>query len=320
MNYYIGIDIGGTKMACGIVDENRNIIARAQRPTMGSRSEKEIIDDIVGLINEVIATANLKTTEIREIGIGYPGTVNSQTGILERANNIPGFNNTPIKQILENHFNIRVSCENDANAAAYGEFIAGVGVGKSDFVAVTLGTGVGSGIIINGKIYNGTNYAAGELGHTVIEMDGEYCNCGRYGCWEAYASATAFVKQMREALSQNPDSLMWEEINHNIKEISAYAAFRAMRRGDEVAKNLIKKYTRYVGCGIVNIINTFQPELICIGGGLSAEGDYLLGPLNAMVMAERYSINCKMQTELVIAKLGNDAGIIGAAMLFQQNA
>ena len=319
MNYYIGIDIGGTKIAVGVVDENYKILARAQRPTMGSRGEKEIVDDIIALIEEAATAANLTTNDIKEIGIGYPGTANSQTGILERASNIPGLTNTPIKQILEDRFNVRVSLENDANAAAYGEFIAGVGVGKTDFVAITLGTGVGAGIIIGGKIYNGLNFAAGELGHIVIEMDGEYCNCGRYGCWEAYASATAFVKQMRAALSQNPDSLMWEEINHNIKEISPRAAFSAMRRGDKVAKNLIDKYARYVGCGVVNVINTFQPELICIGGGLSAEGEYLLKPLNAMVMAERYSINCASQTELVIAKLGNDAGIIGAAMLFQQN-
>ena len=319
MNYYIGLDIGGTKMAAGVVDENYNIIGRCQTPTLGSRPQQEIIDDIIKVVENCTANANLTLKDIKQIGIGCPGSVNPKTGTIERANNLSTFDMTPIKQILEDHFKINVSVENDANAAAYGEFIAGAGVGKTDFVAVTLGTGVGSGIIIDSKIYNGINYAAGELGHTVIEIDGEYCNCGRYGCWEAYASGTAFGKQIREALSQNPDSLMWQEIGNDIKKIRASVAFNAMRKGDEVAKKLIKRYTRYVGCGIVNIINTFQPELICIGGGISHEGDCLLGPLNAMVMAERYSINCKMQTELCNAKLGNDAGIIGAAFIHRQN-
>ncbi|MBQ3817540.1 MAG: ROK family protein, partial [Clostridia bacterium] len=205
--------------------------------------------------------------------------------------------------------------ENDANAAAYGEYIAGAGKGTENFVAVTLGTGVGGGVIINGKIYSGSNYAGAELGHTVINMDGEACTCGRKGCWEAYASATALIRQTKQEMIKYPQSVMWDMCEGDINKVSGRTAFDAMRKGDLAGKKVVDDYIKYVAVGISNNINIFQPEVICIGGGVSKEGDTLVIPIREYVSGENYARNVEKKTEIKTAALGNDAGIIGAAYL-----
>ena len=244
-----------------------------------------------------------------------PGTVN-QDGIIEFANNL-AFNNVPARTMLAKRINKpeeKVFIENDANCAALGEAYAGCGNGAKDFVAVTLGTGVGSGVIIGGKIVNGVNYAGGECGHMVIVVDGEQCSCGRKGCWEAYASATALIRQTKKAMEEYPDSLMHKLAKEEGK-VSGRTAFDAMRLGDIAGIKVVDDYIKYVACGLINIVNALQPEIICIGGGICNEGETLMKPLRRFVQSERYSIHSKIQTKIVKAELGNDAGVIGAALL-----
>ena len=313
--YTIGIDLGGTNIVASVVDDDYNIIGTSKTPTNSPRSADEIFDDIADVCEEAVKTAGLTMEDIDSVGMGTPGTVN-QDGIIEFANNL-AFNNVPARTMLAKRINKpeeKVFIENDANCAALGEAYAGCGNGAKDFVAVTLGTGVGSGVIIGGKIVNGVNYAGGECGHMVIVVDGEQCSCGRKGCWEAYASATALIRQTKKAMEEYPDSLMHKLAKEEGK-VSGRTAFDAMRLGDIAGIQVVDDYIKYVACGLINIVNALQPEIICIGGGICNEGETLMKPLRRFVQSERYSIHSKIQTKIVKAELGNDAGVIGAALL-----
>lgn len=314
---YLGIDLGGTNIVAGVVDEDYNIIAKAECKTNVPRPEEEICDDMAAVALKALENAGLTMNDIPWIGIGTPGTVNRDSGIVEFSNNLY-FHNWELQKMMEERLHIRVILENDANAAAYGEFVAGAAQGSSMALAITLGTGVGSGIIIDGKIYSGSNFAGGEMGHMVIVMDGKSCTCGRHGCWEAYASATGLINLTKEAMiahQSNPDACMWALVDGDIDKVNGRTAFDAMRAGDPVGTEVVNKYVNYLGCGLVNAINIFQPDTICIGGGISKEGETLLRPLRAYVERERYSKHSAKQTRLCNAKLGNDAGVIGAALL-----
>ena len=313
--YTIGIDLGGTNIVASVVDDYYNIIGTSKTPTNSPRSADEIFDDIADVCEEAVKTAGLTMEDIDSVGMGTPGTVN-QDGVIEFANNL-AFNNVPARTMLAKRINKpeeKVFIENDANCAALGEAYAGCGNGAKDFVAVTLGTGVGSGVIIGGKIVNGVNYAGGECGHMVIVVDGEQCSCGRKGCWEAYASATALIRQTKKAMEEYPDSLMHKLAKEEGK-VSGRTAFDAMRLGDIAGIKVVDDYIKYVACGLINIVNALQPEIICIGGGICNEGETLMKPLRRFVQSERYSIHSKIQTKIVKAELGNDAGVIGAALL-----
>lgn len=313
--YTIGIDLGGTNIVASVVDDDYNIIGTSKTPTNSPRSADEIFDDIADVCEEAVKTAGLTMEDIDSVGMGTPGTVN-QDGVIEFANNL-AFNNVPARTMLAKRINKpeeKVFIENDANCAALGEAYAGCGNGAKDFVAVTLGTGVGSGVIIGGKIVNGVNYAGGECGHMVIVVDGEQCSCGRKGCWEAYASATALIRQTKKAMEEYPDSLMHKLAKEEGK-VSGRTAFDAMRLGDITGIKVVDDYIKYVACGLINIVNALQPEIICIGGGICNEGETLMKPLRRFVQSERYSIHSKIQTKIVKAELGNDAGVIGAALL-----
>ena len=313
--YTIGIDLGGTNIVASVVDDDYNIIGTSKTPTNSPRSADEIFDVIADVCEEAVKAAGLTMEDIDSVGMGTPGTVN-QDGIIEFANNL-AFNNVPARTMLAKRINKpeeKVFIENDANCAALGEAYAGCGNGAKDFVAVTLGTGVGSGVIIGGKIVNGVNYAGGECGHMVIVVDGEQCSCGRKGCWEAYASATALIRQTKKAMEEYPDSLMHKLAKEEGK-VSGRTAFDAMRLGDIAGIKVVDDYIKYVACGLINIVNALQPEIICIGGGICNEGETLMKPLRRFVQSERYSIHSKIQTKIVKAELGNDAGVIGAAIL-----
>lgn len=311
--YYLGIDLGGTNIAAAVVDENYKIIGEGKIKTNCPRPAEEIADSIYEAGMQAIDNCGLKLDDIAEVGVGCPGSVNPETGIICYSNNL-GFVNAPIGQMLEQRFGRKVFLENDANAAAFGEQLAGAGKGAGQFIAITLGTGVGGGVIINGHILSGMNSAGGELGHTVIVKDGEPCSCGRNGCWEAYASATALIRQTKAAMEQNKDSKMWE-IAGSLDNVNGRTAFDGMRAGDADAKAVVAKYCEYVACGLTNIINIFQPDVLCIGGGISKEGETLVAPVREYVEKERYSKNVQKQTVIKPAELGNDAGIIGAAFL-----
>ncbi len=310
MKYYIGIDLGGTNIVAGVVNENYEIIAKAKTPTNRPRSAEEICKDMAKMALEAVEKSGLKISDIEAVGVGAPGSVNSDTGVICYSNNLD-FHDAPVADYIRRDIDLPVYVENDANAAAYGEFVAGSAKGTKDAVCITLGTGVGGGIIIGGRIYSGFNYAGAELGHMVIEVDGPQCSCGRKGCFEVYSSATGLIRMTKEAMDAHPDSKMHEMMGDHV---SGRLAFDAMRAGDSAAKAVVDKYTKYLAAGIANTINIFQPEVLCIGGGVCNEGDALLIPLKDLISKEIYT-HAGDNTEIVIASLGNDAGIIGAAFL-----
>ena len=314
MKYYIGIDLGGTNIVAGVVNENYEIISKASTKTNLPRPEKEIADDMAKMAVKATADAGLTMDDIEWIGIGTPGIANSETGIIEYSNNL-GFNNTPMVKYISEATGKQVFVENDANAAAYGEYVAGAAKGAKNAVCITLGTGVGGGIIVDGKIYSGSNFGGAEIGHTVIEVDGPQCTCGRKGCFEVFSSATGLIRMTKEAMDADKTSVMHKITLDRKGKVSARTSFEAMRMGDPAAKAVVDKYIKYLAAGITNTINIFQPDVLCIGGGVCNEGDPLLLPMKEIVKKEVYTRNSKKNTEIVIAKLGNDAGIIGAAFL-----
>ncbi len=313
--YKIGVDLGGTNIAVGVVDADNKIIGVSKRKTNTPRPAKEIFDDINLCIADAIADAGVSVDEIASIGIGTPGSVDHSTGVILYANNL-AFNNVPAVEYINEKFpGIKVYIDNDANCAALGEALAGCGKGKKSFIAVTLGTGVGGGIVLDGKLLVGCNDAGGEIGHMVIAHDGEACNCDRIGCWERYASATALVNQTKAAMLANKDSKMWDLCDGYFENAGGRTAFDAMRLGDECATKVCDDYIKFIAVGTVNLVNIFQPELICFGGGICNEGETLLAPLRKYIAQWRYSKHQEKQTEICRATLGNDAGIIGAALV-----
>ena len=318
--YYIGIDLGGTNIAAGIVNEKYEIIKKKSTPTMANRDGKLIIKDMAELCRSLIADCGLTIDDIEYAGIATPGTANSETGVVEYANNLP-FKNFPIAALLQEYLGVKkVYIENDANAAAKAEAIAGAARGAKFSVMITLGTGLGGGIVLDGKVYSGFNFAGAELGHVVIQKDGKQCTCGRRGCWETYSSATGLTNMTKEhvlkARAEGRKTSIEELIGGNIDNCNARVAFTAMKQGDAVGKEIVDEYISYLASGIASIINIFQPNVLSIGGGVCNEKDYLLKPLIAEVFDQTYTkTGVSPQTEIKIAELGNDAGIVGAAVL-----
>lgn len=310
--YYLGIDLGGTNVASGVVDENGAIIAKASVPTGASEGVDAIIANIARSANEALKNAGLTADDIESIGIGTPGTLDIKNGVVEKASNL-GFCDTPLAKLVGEYFpEKKILIENDANAAALAESCAGAAKGSNVSVTVTLGTGIGGGLVMDGKVFSGAGGRGGEFGHITLCSGGRQCTCGRRGCWEAYASVTGLINLTREAMEEDKDSYMWTLANEKGK-VSGRTAFDAMRAGDATAKAVVDTYLRYVAEGIIDIINMLQPDIIVIGGGISKEGETLLAPVREMV--EKESFSGKNGTRLAIAELGNDAGIIGAAML-----
>ena len=312
--YRIGVDLGGTNISVGVVDNDFNIIGRGKMKTNAPRPAEEIFADIAKAIELAVDDAGINMDQISVIGVGTPGSVNDETGYIDYSNNLK-FDMVPAKEMLESITGKPCFFANDASCAALGELYAGAGKGHKNLVAVTLGTGVGSGIVIDGKVFRGANSAGGEIGHTVINVNGEHCNCGRNGCWERYASATALISQTKVAMEEYSDSKMWNCAGGKLENVSGRTAFDAMRMGDEIAKDVVDKYIYYVAVGVINIINVYQPDVLCIGGGICNEGETLLAPIRKYCEEERYSKYAKKQTYICKAELGNDAGVIGAAML-----
>ena len=318
MKYSIGIDFGGTNIAVGLVNENYEVVTKSSLPTgKGSRSVDAMVGDMALLCNKVCADAGVCLADVASIGIATPGTVNSQKGIVIDYPGM-GLSNYPMSEILSAALagfdpqKIRIA--NDANAAALGEAVAGAAKGADTALMLTLGTGVGGGIILGGKIYDGFNFSAAELGHTVIVKDGYPCACGRKGCFEQYASATALIRMTKEEMEKCPESAMWQ-YSPDLNKVNGLTSFECAKAGDAAAQRVVDAYIGYLACGVANMMNIFQPEILCIGGGVCGQGDNLLSPLSEIVFKEQYAKTTPNKTKLVIATLGNDAGIVGAAAL-----
>lgn len=316
--YTIGIDLGGTHIAVGVVDDNNNIVKKISAPTLAQRGPTEITKDMAALSKRICEEVGIDFfKDVQKIGIASPGTVNPSTGKIEYANNIKMIDYPVVKEFSEfaGVDEDKITIGNDANLAVYGEVVAGAAKGAETAVMITLGTGVGGGIVLNGKLLCGCAYGGAELGHMVIEYGGRKCTCGRSGCFEAYSSATALVAFTKECYEKTKSPIIEKLCSGDVSKIGGKTAFAAMRAGDKDAEAVVDYYIKHLACGVANLINIFQPDVLLIGGGVCNEGDNLLIPLKKEVRKEIYSADDTLKTDIRIATLGNDAGIIGAAAL-----
>lgn len=299
---FAGIDLGGTNIAAGLVDEKGKILIKKSEPIGEGRKNADLaVEKMVALVQKLCDELG-ETPE--RVGVGAPGIVNPETGKIETAANI-AFRDYPLADKISAGLSLPVRLVNDANAAALAESLVGAAAGLKNTVMLTLGTGVGGGIVIDGKIYTGSTFGAGEIGHMVIVHNGRKCGCGRKGCFERYASATGLIETTREKARKYPASLIAKE-----QEITGRTAFELMRRGDEAAREAVEEYIDYLATGTANLINLFSPDAIIIGGGVSNEGEALFAPLREKVAECLFSDT----TPIVRASLGSDAGIVGAAL------
>lgn len=307
--YRIGIDLGGTNIAVGVVNEHYEIVAEASLPTGAQRPAEQVVADMCRAVELAMEKADITPAHCASIGIGSPGTCDGENGVVARAYNL-GWFNVPVCAMMTEHFGLPCRLSNDANCAALAETVAGAAVGCRNMVLVTLGTGVGGGIIQDGKIVSGVGGTGAEVGHALLVLDGEPCTCGRRGCWEAYSSATALIRQARQAAAEHPESLL-----AGAEEITGKTVFDAADRGDETANAVVDRFCDYLGAGVTNIVNALAPEVILIGGGISRQGERLLAPVRRYVEKNCFGGKDGAIPIIAAARLGNDAGIIGAAAL-----
>lgn len=308
--YCIGVDIGGMSVKIGVVDREGRIIKKERVVTDVAGGPKKIIDDIGKVVRNLV---DMKDRDFLGIGIGCPGAINSATGTVDRAYNL-NWENVPLAEMLGEYVNKPIKVSNDANVAALGENMFGVGRTYSDLIFITLGTGVGGGIILDNKLYEGNESKGAELGHMVLELDGEPCTCGRTGCMEAYCSATALIRETRKKMEANKDSIMWQ-FSPTLEEVNGKTAFECSKQGDKAANEVVDYYVKYLGEGMLNFANIFRPQAIILGGGVCAQGDYLINKLKDYCRERNYGFLGTPRFDILAAQLGNDAGIIGAASL-----
>ncbi len=311
--YYIGIDIGGMSIKAGIIDEHGKLYIKKAIPTQPTRHYTEIVADMAKLCHAICEESGINIDEIKGIGIGSPGTVNGAIGQITYSCNI-NFDQVPVVEELRKHIDVPTYVDNDANCAALGEVKFGSCKGLKDAILVTLGTGVGGGIITDGRMLVGKNGGGGEVGHITLKVGGRKCGCGKNGCWEAYASATALIRQTKMSAIRHPESIMNDIISEQGR-VSGRTAFIACRKGDKAGAEVVKKYVQYVSEGLLSLINIFRPDVIAIGGGVSNEGDYFIDMLQEYVDKYGYGGGNNPQTIVRKAQLLNDAGILGAAAL-----
>jgi glucokinase len=311
---YIGVDLGGTNIVVGLVDEEGNIIKSLNRPTLKERAIEAIFDDISEMCNMLIEEFKLDSTSLKGIGIGSPGIIDSKQGMIVYSNNLKAkdFN---AAEYTAHKVGFPVRLANDADSAALGEVVAGAAKGCSHAMIFTLGTGVGGGIIINGKIFSGYYPGGAEIGHQTIVRDGKLCTCGNKGCLESYASATGLINLAKEKALAYKDSMLYKLVEGDLDKMNAKIPFDAAQMGDSAGKEVIEEYISYLAIGIANAVNVFKPQVILLGGGVSKQEDNLVLPLTEKV--KEHVFGGELVTKIKTAKLGNDAGLIGAAMLWR---
>ena len=312
--YAIGIDIGGTNLKAGLVDERGGLVSAEKIPLRWEGPEK-FVADLLALGDRLLEQQGLDRGAVSSVGMGVPGVVDHRRGTIVKTTNIP-IRDLPVAEWIQRSWPVPVHLGNDADCAAWGEDCHFSHSEEESLVLVTLGTGIGTGLVLGGRLHRGCNGCAGEGGHIVIVPGGELCSCGRRGCWERYASASALVRQTRAAMAAHPDAGLWEIAGGDPSNVDGRTAFEGLRRGDAVARQVVEQYLDYLAEGVTDLINLLQPTFLCIGGGLSHEDDaYLLHPLRRRVEAMRFDRDLQRHTEICKAVLGNDAGIIGAALL-----
>ncbi len=309
--YRIGIDLGGTNIAVGVVDESNRIVARASSPTPKSGAENAIPDEIAACVELAMRTLGITAADCSGAGLGIPGSCDTARGLVRYAHNL-GWDGVPVAALLCERLGQPVRIANDGDCAALGEVVAGAARGCESALIITLGTGVGGGYILGGRILSGHRSLGGEFGHMRISSNGEACSCGEHGCWEACAGAAALIRQAKEAASRAPDSAL-----NRLEVLSGKTIFTAAASGDTTAQDVVRQYAAFVGMGLVNLVNVLFPQRILLGGGISGAGDALLTPVREYVYAHCFVRDRALLPDIRIAALGGDAGIIGAAALLR---
>jgi len=311
-NLVLGIDLGGTKILTAVTNAQGKILSRDHSITPAKEGQQAVVGSILESVGRALDQAHIVAADLAAIGLGAPGLSNPETGILFTSPNLPGWKDVPLRNIIEKELGRKAFLINDANAAAVGELYFGAGRGANNFVYITVSTGIGGGIIIDGKIYTGSIGTAGELGHMVIDDEGPQCNCGNRGCWETLASGTALAREARHSIGEGVATSLLKYADGNIEKINAEDIHEAAQSGDKLANELIARTAYYLGVGLANLINIFNPEVIVIGGGLSNIGDMLLEP--AFKEAGRRAFKQSYQSvRFSRAELGRNSGVLGAA-------
>lgn len=310
--YTIGVDIGGMSVKVGLVDENGKILIKNRRVT--ADTAQKLVSNVAEQITEIIKEKNISIADVKGIGVGCPGVIDSENGIVKSSCNLPFYDFNIVKE-MQKYYNLSVKISNDANVAALGETIFGCAKQYKNSVMFTLGTGVGGGIVIDKKIYEGGHSMGAELGHVTLVAEGERCGCGRKGCIEAYCSATALIKQTKTAMQDNNNSVMWEFVKGDINNVDGRTAFECSKQGDLSAIKVVDNYVAYLSDAIMGMLNIFRPDAFIIGGGVSAQAEYLTDKIKAYCKRYDYGYKGSPVAEILTAALGNDAGIIGAAAL-----
>jgi len=306
--YYVGVDVGGTNLKAGVVDEQGRIVSKVDCPTQVERGHEAVVEDMARLALKAIEKAGVSLDEVKSVGVGIPGILDPRTGRVPFCTNL-GWHDVPVIQLMQKIIDKPIYVDNDATVATLAENVAGVSAGAKSSVFLTLGTGVGGGVVIDGKVYSGAHGVGSELGHMITVAGGELCTCGNRGCWERYASATALIRMGAEAAKKHPESVL-----NQAKNISAKTVIDAAKAGDKAALEVFDEYTEHLAVGMVNIINFIDPEIIAVGGGVSAAGEFLIKPVREK-LAKKIFYKAMPYARVELATLGNDAGIIGAAML-----
>lgn len=313
--YYIGVDVGGTNLAAGLVDELGHIHNKVSSPVARDMTAEQFAAELVRLSRLLCEVGQVEPGKVESVGVGLPGVVDNRMGLFVQNPNMPFRDrDIPLREMFRREWEIPVYLGNDANCAAVGEYWAGAAKGCDPVVLVTLGTGIGGGIIIDGKLFTGFANSGMEVGHMIIQPDGVPCGCGNRGCWEKYGSATALIQFARQEMERDRGSELWVLVDGDISKVQGRTPFQAARLGDAAAKRVLSKYIQGLSLGMINLINILQPEIICLGGGVSnAEDDLLLNPLRELVWRGCFDKNYRVRIER--ASLGNDAGVVGAALL-----
>jgi len=311
----IGIDVGGTNIKIALVNSNGEILYSSSIPTRSEMGYEYTVNNMKQAISTLLKETNSQKNDIEGIGFGFPGQVDYKTGIVKNLPNIPGWVNVPIAEIIEKEFGITTKIDNDVRCAALGELKYGAGKGCENLICITVGTGIGSGIILNGKLVRGASNAAGEIGHIKLFSNGDkLCGCGDYGCLEAYVSGPSIVEMANDYLKGGKSTKYREMADGG--EITPYIVAQAAQQGDGVAKRIYTIMGEYLGTGLASVVNLLNPERIIIGGGVAGCGDLLIAPLKETLLKRAMPISAQA-VEIVAANLGNNAGVIGSSLLVE---
>jgi len=306
----IGVDLGGTNIAVGVVEETYRIRCTVSAPTRAEAGPEALLDDVAACVRAAMEKGGCEEKDCVGVGLGAPGSCDRPAGVVRYAPNLDWHGVPAAKLLSERLGGLRVALGNDADCAALAETVAGAACGSESVLLITLGTGVGGGLILGGRVYSGFRGRGGEFGHMVVDMGGAPCGCGQEGCWEAYASATALVRQARQAARAHPESML-----NALEPLDGRRVYEAAAAGDAAAQAVTAQYAEYVGVGLVGLINTVAPETVLLGGGVSGAGEALLAPVRGYVRAHAFFRDPELLPDIRAAALGNDAGIIGAAAL-----